>query len=555
MIKKYTTFVLLSTYVLSLFPSQVLAESNTSISLKEILGEQKWEELITKIDTVSKKIVQNETTTLKVETMLAEKSIILQKKEERSKQEEISRLILSYLWEQIANQKKEKNTPLDTENIWIWLSKEEKESINTRVLSFQQSLFNDSVKYNQLSDSPSEFSGKFGAQIRMDQDFFGKFMASVELSDMLWKIHGLDSELTGKLKIDVMQSEQKNWFEGDIHFIEKEKEQFIKIKNVTITWTGNEITDAMEAQLTKAVENGKFIRVKKSTEETVNGFGLISGQDVEQIKNSLQENLPNYLWILHDKPLFVANKKINNTYILVPSIDLCTLLQSISIGEWQECGKNEYNYMLQEYQDLWMTLGLKIEWQKTTFTLLEKEEQVEVFGKVEIKENQIETLSLDIIPNQDQYKWQGISLDYRENRLDIKAKVEEFMFWARINGTSKEFSWKYAFSVVGSSAVEWTIQWGQKNEESMNLDITLNGKNIITETDILSGNLKMNLSDLKDFVFSIEGTYKEGAKEVFFGKLNYDFILTPKQAIQIQAPTDFIDIEELEQGAVESTNP
>jgi hypothetical protein len=36
--------------------------------------------------------------------------------------------------------------------------------------------------------------------------------------------------------------------------------------------------------------------------------------------------------------------------------------------------------------------------------LLEKQEQAEVFGKVEIQNNQIETLSLDIIPNQDQYK-------------------------------------------------------------------------------------------------------------------------------------------------------
>jgi hypothetical protein len=555
MTKKYTAFILLSTTLFSLLPWQVRAENNTSMSLKEILGEQKWEEIVKKIDALSKKIVQNEKTTLKVETVLAEKSITLQKKEERSKQEEISRLVLSYLWEQIANQKKEKYTPLDAEKLWAWLNKEEKESVNTRVLSFQQSLFNDSLKYNELSYSLSEFSGKFGAQIRMDQDFFGKFGASMELSDILWKINGLDSELTGKLKIDVTQSEQKNGFEGDIHFIEKEKEQFIKIKNVTITWTGNEMTEAMEEQLTKAVENGKFIRVKKSAEETVNGFGLISGQDVEQIKNSLQENLPNTLQLLQGKPLFIANKKINNTYILVPSIDFCTLLQSVSTGKWQECGKNEYNYMLQEYQDLWMTLGLKIEWQKTTLTLLEKEEQVEVFGKVEIQNNQIETLSLDIIPNQDQYKWQGISLNYRENRLDIKVKIEEFMFWARINGTAKEFSWKYAFSVVGSSAVEWTIQGGQKNEESMNLDITLNGKNIITETDTLSGNLKMNLSDLKNFIFNIEGSYKEGTKEVFFGKLNYDFILTPKEAVQIQAPTDFIDIEELEQGAVESTNP
>jgi hypothetical protein len=89
----------------------------------------------------------------------------------------------------------------------------------------------------------------------------------------------------------------------------------------------------------------------------------------------------------------------------------------------------------------------------------------------------------------------------------------------------------------------------------MNLDITLNGKNIITETDTLSGNLKINLSNLKNFVFNIEGIYKEGTKEVFFGKLNYDFILTPKQAVQIQAPTDFIDIEKLEQEPVESMNP
>jgi hypothetical protein len=73
--------------------------------------------LIHKIDTFVKKVVNNESITLKLETLVAQKSIGLQKKEQRSKQEEISRVIFSYLWEQIASQKKEKNMPLDSEKL------------------------------------------------------------------------------------------------------------------------------------------------------------------------------------------------------------------------------------------------------------------------------------------------------------------------------------------------------------------------------------------------------------------------------------------------------
>ena len=146
--KKFLTLITIFFYTFSLFWLTVYAEdTSASDSVIEYFWEEKWNQLIHKIDGVIEKISQSKTWFYAIKKSLEERSITLQKKQNLTKQEEWIKRILLYITSEL-NKKNIDILPASPKELtWSDFTQQERTNIEGKIISLQNNFLSNSWQY------------------------------------------------------------------------------------------------------------------------------------------------------------------------------------------------------------------------------------------------------------------------------------------------------------------------------------------------------------------------------------------------------------------------
>ena len=511
-----------------LFPSSSFAKSvDNTQSILDTFWTEKGEFIIKKLEKTLQKISKNEKTLYEVLIKYGEKQNILLGKENLTEKERLSSILLGYILDS-ANK---------SASVWPKevISDKEKEQIEEKILSLQRNLLtNTSIKSFRLQDG-SETKGNFKWDLHIDTNFIGNLFGKIELNDLFIKIKWLDTDISGELKIALTSSGETSHLETKLQVIEKEGNQYMKIEDFSSTWEENVFIKSMAQGFEQMKNANSFIKTKGT-----------SVNQTTQIAENIQKLLPNYLQKLKDEALFTPYKKINESFVLVPSKALCSLEKNILWTQWEECSDSEYALMLEAYLHMNLLFSFTKESSNGTFNLVWNTPQgIYMFGKIILQNEQIQSLWINITPDQISYPGEGISLSYDGSMFDLKAKVAKFIFGTRLKWDLKNFSGEYTFSLGGQGLIQWIISQKSSDSGDRSFTISADGENLISEGDNLSAKALIQVSNETQLLFDISGKYLQWLKEVFGGSFFYDVSIKEAKEIQIVPPSEWIDIKDL----------
>lgn len=530
---RFLALITIFFYIFSLFWLSVQADDVfQSEAVKNFFWEEKGVQILDKIHILVQKVSQHEKWLYFLEKTLAEKSIVLQRKENMTDQEEGTNVILLSLISEL-NKKRSEGHLSQNSSTWSGFSSQEKINIENKIIWLQRSIFTFVEKYQSERGTGIEFKGKFHAEARIDEEFLWNFLAKVQMNDIFGKMKWADSDISWKLAFELTNSPSASSLATNIQVITQGGEQFVKVSPLEKTWTWNEVFETLKAGLNTLAEKWTFTKTSSN-----------SWNETQKIVQGIQNLLPLYLARIKEEALFTPYKKIgNNIVLLAPSKALCSLVKNSESGSWEDCSDSEYSFMSQEYQDMGIHIELESQWDKDRYTIFGWNDSSQAFWRIEIQNSQIQIFELSIIPNQNVYPKEWFSLDYDNNRLDIKFRTSDINFWARIHWDEKQFSWKYALSMPWGWILQWTIKWGW-DDNNNRIEIMLDAKNFPWESENISGKIHMQRIDTKHLIFRIEWSYTKNQKEVFGGNILYDIVVEPKE-VEVVAPKDWIDINDI----------
>ena len=497
-------------------------------SLLELFWEEKWYKVIKTIDTYTDKISKKEENFLLFLEKISEKNNAFLEKGSEKKDEKKAALlwyILEHWYEEyIKNHSKVRNTLLESE----------KKEIEKSILWLQKYIFQNTQEMNFNSSKWIEMKGNLNSQIHINWDYFWEIAANFQLNNLWARVKWANSETSGNMKLSITSSGITNNLSSDFTVIQKDGEQFMKVENLTSD--GNE-EDQFSKEIVAFLEK---IQGKKSFVRTVSWR-----DEVTELIENFQHTAPVLYSRIQTEALFIGYKKVGKKTQLIPSQFMCNLGKELFEGNKEACSQSEYNTFLDTFLKTKLLFTLEKNGENDLYRLSWYEYNTHIYGKLEFSNTGIQEFQLSIIPSQRDYKNQGISLIYNgKDTLDIKVKIENTNFWARLLWDIKNYKGEYAISSYGM----WVIQWNFKqiiNWENQIFSLSFKGEKIWWEEDSLEWDIQINVENKSKFWLDVKASYKQSNEEVFWGNLYYTIDIQEKD-LEIKAPEIWIDWETLD---------
>ena len=351
------------------------------------------------------------------------------------------------------------------------ISEEEKKKVDEKLVQIQLNLLEKWASHlqNLISEFEhiAQYEEKWNLQMNIDinQEQIGAVKAHLELSDYIARNSIFDTQIKWKINT-LIEATPNEWDEIKlqlntlIDFISKDGNMFLLLKELNIVdqeWVDT-IKDYLE-KIKEIAEQNKYIQFED--EQTRQSIQLLKALSPNKIFADGKEIL--------SKPMFEVYKKEGSKYYLLPTkyaFDrVKELKNTFDPFNGKECSKGQYNDLLDTlaeagsiYIELWTDTKLGFEWIKT-FSIQTIEWYI-VFSDEEIKEANIE-----IIPNQEIFKDEWFSLEYKKNeKLNFSLFAEKwdihFKLWSIIDSNNR-------FHVIN-------LTWTSKSDDfSLSSNLTL----------------------------------------------------------------------------------
>lgn len=529
MLKKIAAFISICVFIISPAYWNFGFWETERDTIIELFWEESWSQIIEKITSSVENIGEKEGNLIKVLKKVSERNNTLLEKEQKSIQDEKRNAVFSYILEHWHS--------IYKKNFWeqeTSLTKEEKNKSEESVLKLQNYLLQDIEDSSFDTSKWVELKGNFLSDIRINWNYFGNIKGSFNLQDIVAQIKWNDLETNGKIKVSLTSSGETENFESDIAVVQKDGNQFIKIENLKSEGNETSFSQDMLAYLKKVEEQKSFVKITWARD------------DFSEILENIQSVTPTILSQMKQEALFTAYKKIGSVYILVPSKFMCNLGKELIQWNKELCSENEYKDFLATFLNANIFLSLERSGGNDVYSIFWYENSTHIYGKLEIGNMWIEQFQLDIIPSLREYKNQGIHLRYNgKDTFDIKLKIEEINFWARLKWDIKNYRGEYAFSSYAMWVIKWTLEQSLESDKHR-FFLDFEGKDIWGIWDDLSWKIDTTLSRQNKLLFDITASYKQWWKEIIWGNINYQVEVFEKDIEEIKIPDVWVTEETLE---------
>lgn len=460
----------------------VESEAEFKITMKIKDGQK----IIDKIDKVIEELNQKKLNTLK------EKLIIL-KKSWKIKYWSDNELIINYIEFKI-NEKILLKIEQEEKNIFTYkLSEEDNKKVNDELIKIQKNILKKWVSnFEKILGELEKYTnyeekGNFEFKFNSNHKSFWEAKVEVKLKDYISRNSNFDAQFKSKIEA-LLESNPKAWEEVKINFsaffdyIIKDQNYYVLLKDLNITndKESTEIKLFIEKAKQIASKN-KYIKIEDiNTQQVINRIKQFTPQNILKQGNEIVE-----------KPLFKAYKKEWNKYYLVPSKYGCDtakkLSQTFDPFNWNTCTDNQYQSLLKEISDSKSEFYIDLSNKNLTKIWFESSDDSmdELNWYISFSEKYIEEINFIATPNQEEYKWEWASLNYKRNKflnaslyadkweiniklestldrnnnfsfIDFNTKIKELT--AKLSLKNKIISWNYNFEERSDKLV-WIISW------------------------------------------------------------------------------------------------
>jgi len=471
--KRIISFIVLLCILTSSFHTSYATQPNTQkllIDAKNELSEvKKGDSYIKAIDTLIEKLKNNEEKLL----TLSEKIIKIKWNLNSESHSTINKLIyyielkIDYALIQLI---------ADEEDIENNITEEENKKINEKLIQIQLNLLEKWTSHIQslISDfkkiAQYEEKGNLEMNLAINQNQIGNLKAHFWLSDYRVKNSIFDAQVTWTID-SIIEASPNEWDDIKlqlntlIDFISKDGNMYLLFKELDIIdnqWL-EKIKDSIQ-KLEEIAKQNKYIHFED--EQTQKWIQILKNINPNKILSDGKTIL--------SRPMFQAYKKVDNKFYLIPTKYACDrvkeFLNTFDPFHGKECSEGQYNDLLDTleeagsiYIELWTDTKLGFEWIKT-FSIQTIEWHI-VFSDKEIKE-----VNIEIIPNQDIFKDEWFTLEYKKSeKLNFSLFAEkwdiDFKLWSILDSNNR-------FHVINFS-------WVSKSDNiSLSSNLQLNNKKI-----------------------------------------------------------------------------
>jgi len=396
------------------------------------------------------------------------------------------------------------------------LSPEEMIQVEKSILSLQTNL-TDSLsdlldELIVLWNDSNHYEEKWDFSMDMDVNIqnFLKYSIGLQINDYLAETQWLDATFSSSSELDILmknvyqEEEMEMGINTNIDLIVKGGEYYVSVKDTNI-----------EGWETILPVNFKEILSKIQELSSDNTYIKISDENaqagIEMLKNFSSWNIENTLLHFSQTPLFEAYGKTDTAYLLRPTQDFCSYVKEVTAifdpFNGSDCSKNQYSDMLDELDDIWLSLELMIGKNNTLSFKVDNKSDVlwnvdinySDYWLISIKGNilepgneEVNNINFSFIPKDSLYFESHI-----ENSIDIlmDAKLSrdsslssmnvEVLIEEAFNIKSQYSHWDFTLSAywtIDDENIDCKAQWDIHTDF-----VDIDGTCSITSTDYFSG--------------------------------------------------------------------
>lgn len=418
------------------------------------------------------------------------------------------------------------------------ISEKEKSAVEDTILGLQKNFFKTINGNGQIPsiEKGRVTTGNVSGKLHLNIDSFWEIFWNLDISNFIEKALSPDRQTSFGMNVKAnVNGVQKN-ISGEVQIINKSEEKYIKIDNMTQTgFTDETFTNDVFDQINSVFKQGKFIK-----------FSNTSSNYYDELAANIQSSAPQWLNQLSTNALFKVYKKSGNSYILIPNKVICDIEKESSDSQAEACSDSEYEAFLQWYFYLNTLITLSLQDGVSTLRVSQADENLLSYAEISTDNTgNILALDADIIPNQDMYPGERASLQLKNGTLIGSFKAEWMVgsFTGKITNT--EFSWSFQYTGDSSSEINGNFSFANPNTNSFKASVNCSGKNVFSDKDAFTINVWLQSDNQNTGNISISGSYKQNQTEVFSWNLDYSFKITENNALSIEAPTNWVDIEDI----------
>jgi len=359
------------------------------------------------------------------------------------------------------------------------LSESENQKANRRILQLQNVMLEhgnstldkmiwEFEKYTKIQE---EWDLVVEASIDQDSIILGNTISgdvSLSIQDYISKTDVFDSEFHGKLEGNVSMKSQDDTFieaaaETFFSIIQKDGIMYLWVKDteVQIQW------EQLEEELSLVKDYVDFINTNMPDDTYVRIWDEATAEIFKRLHNIQPEQLFWAMKLAVEYPFFEAYTKKWDEYLLKPTQHLCSTLKSV-IGVfdpffWKECSSSQYQDFLWSFLEIGGQLsltskGLNNNTLKYTWVI---DEEVSFISEVQYNSIGIQTININVTPDQDRYPNEGIDFTYIQGErlwLDIRISDIELLLDSTLKKDSSIQTMNGSISIEGTQVAFLKIQ-------------------------------------------------------------------------------------------------